>query len=64
MRKLVMGTVTGAALKGLLFGVIAMPVFGLATGRFVFVDGIVPGALAGLVGGIIHGLGAKLADLG
>jgi hypothetical protein len=55
------GPVTKHAILGVVFGVVALPIWGLLSGQFGLVPGLAGGFMGGLVGGTALGLGNKLA---
>jgi len=55
------GPVTKFAILGVVFGVVALPLFGSLSGQFGLAAGLAGGFLGGLAGGTVWGLGSRLA---
>jgi hypothetical protein len=55
------GPVTKYAILGVVFGVVAMPLFGVLSGQYGLAAGLAGGFMGGLAGGTVWGLGTRLA---
>ena len=58
-----LGPVTKYAILGVVFGVVAFPIWGGLSGQFSVLNGLAAGFMGGLVGGTVLGLGHKLGYL-